>query len=172
MITDKKQTTDDPYLMIREFSDKFTRKFGLPLYIYIDRARETVVKLTIDEIYEFIRKGWSKEIKSRSRDKEVIALRQIFYKIATDEGHTRESIGKFIGRDHSTVVNALHEFNDLLSVKDKYLIQLYADITKKYIEYKNEKLRNTTVVPEQQIDPQSVGGSLYAKEQDRFERVL
>ena len=42
-------------------------------------------------------------------------------------GETLSAIGKFFGRDHSTVINAMRRIEDLLEVKDRDIMAYYND---------------------------------------------
>ncbi|MFM2385714.1 MAG: Bacterial dnaA protein helix-turn-helix [Bacteroidota bacterium] len=63
-------------------------------------------------------------IRSEKRTNEVLTARMLISAIATEYDYSSKQIGKYFNRDHSTVLNALKVFNDLLSSNDDMLLNL------------------------------------------------
>jgi chromosomal replication initiation ATPase DnaA len=61
-------------------------------------------------------------IKSKSRRKEVVMLRQCMFKIARESGYTLTSIGSYFDYDHATILYSVTHVNNLLKTKDKLTI--------------------------------------------------
>lgn len=73
-------------------------------------------------------------VKSRSRKSINVRPRQMFYKAAIEQGFSTKKIGRFLGRDHSTVVvgNQVATFN----------IETYDDVREEYEEI-NKQIYDT-----------------------------
>jgi chromosomal replication initiation ATPase DnaA len=65
---------------------------------------------------------------SRSRKQMIVAARMCFIHIATEQGYTSVKIGKYLGRDHSTVLNGLQKYTQLLKYKDHLLLKIISQI--------------------------------------------
>lgn len=61
-------------------------------------------------------------IRTRSRKKEVVMLRQCIFKLARESGYTVTIIGTYFGFDHSTVTYSVKHVENLLKTKDKLTI--------------------------------------------------
>lgn len=67
---------------------------------------------------------FGKKIITKIRSEDFVYARMILYKILHDLGYTKVMIGKFVGKDHSTIINALKRFDDYTSY-DNDLITKY-----------------------------------------------
>lgn len=64
-------------------------------------------------------------ILDKSRKKEYINARMILYKILHDIGYKKIEIAKYTNKDHSTVINALSNFNAYVSYDEQLLFDYY-----------------------------------------------
>jgi chromosomal replication initiation ATPase DnaA len=64
----------------------------------------------------------------RTRKQLVACARMCFIYLATEQGYTSVKIGRYLGRDHSTILNALGKYKQLLNAKDQLLLRIIAQI--------------------------------------------
>lgn len=67
-----------------------------------------------------------------SRCLDIVTLRYIYFNYARKNTvSTWDTIGKVVGRNHSTVIAGIKKYNDLIDVKDPYLLQMIERIESK-----------------------------------------
>jgi hypothetical protein len=95
------------------------------------------------------------DIKKKNRTRTLVEARYIYTKILRDRGHSCVSIGKELGKDHTTIVHYTKTINNLLGrevmLAEKYLLCKRAfnqekptqeeDISDKLLSLKNENER-------------------------------
>lgn len=59
-----------------------------------------------------------------SRKIEHVSVRQAFCYLAYKAGYQVYEIGRFIHRDHSTVIHSVNKVEELISIKDKRIMRL------------------------------------------------
>ena len=60
------------------------------------------------------------ELKSKSRIRSIVEARHLFCYFAHERGYTYTYIGKFINRDHSSVINGKSNVTDLRKFNDEF----------------------------------------------------
>ena len=95
-------------------------------------------------IKEAVESAFNTSINVKSRRREIVYIRSIYYKLCKD--FTKESldaIGKHVNKDHATVLNGLKIFNNIIdNFWEKELFDVYLNIkdhikTKISLEVKN-----------------------------------
>ena len=65
------------------------------------------------------------DIMRKSRQREIISGRKVFAKILTEQGFTRVEIGKYLRKDHSTIVHYIADVDHMIKytegMSEKYL---------------------------------------------------
>jgi hypothetical protein len=83
-------------------------------------------------IKEAVESAFNTSINVKSRRREIVYIRSIYYKLCKD--FTKESldaIGKHVNKDHATVLNGLKIFNNIIdNFWEKELFNVYLDIKK------------------------------------------
>tara|TARA_R110000822_G_scaffold176765_1_gene316839 strand:+ start:286 stop:654 length:369 start_codon:yes stop_codon:yes gene_type:complete len=70
------------------------------------------------------------DLSSKYRGKEYVMFRKIYCNLSCTGNYTYRTIGKFIDRDHSTVIYSKNNVEDLLYIKDKIYCKTYSLILK------------------------------------------
>lgn len=122
--------------LISKFSKEFYDKLGYyPTVItksYIDTEKDGIHLMSLEQLESyfipFLPRIFKKPILSlgdRSRMRELVELRHIFFYIAKSFGFSLSSIGIYLNkRDHTTVIHGIRTFRDLVETdpnfKQKY----------------------------------------------------
>jgi chromosomal replication initiation ATPase DnaA len=81
-------------------------------------------------IKEAVESAFNTSINVKSRRREIVYIRSIYYKLCKD--FTKESldaIGKHVNKDHATVLNGLKIFNNIIdNFWEKELFDVYLNI--------------------------------------------
>jgi hypothetical protein len=112
--------------------------------------------MQLNALIEIINNSFSISIKGDSRKRKLVDARVIYAKIARDMGHTFKSIGRQIGKDHSTVIHYMTSF-DLLHGSDAEFRRDYLFIKEGVIDVFNQlkdnqefkKINNVRLLKEQ-----------------------
>jgi len=89
--------------------------------------KETEIKRIVEEYF-------SLKLKTRSRKREYVEARAFYYRFT--RMYTRlslDAIGKFVGRDHACVINALNRLDGWLSY-DRRLMSYYSELDRLVID--------------------------------------
>lgn len=71
------------------------------------------------------------DILSKTRKREVVIARQLFcYLTMTYYNYTLVQVGRFLSRDHSTVIHSVNAYTDYLQMKYKMETAIYEDAKK------------------------------------------
>lgn len=66
------------------------------------------------------------EIVKKTNKREAVNARKIFSKILSERGYTRSEIGRYLKKDHSTIVHYMNDVDDMIKytagMAEKYLI--------------------------------------------------
>ena len=86
------------------------------------------------EVVDFIKNRHDVDITKKGRKEKVIQLRAMYYKVLLDhaKGESLQTIGKSIGFDHATVLNAKKKF-DIYFKKNRRLYSDYIEICESLI---------------------------------------
>ena len=92
------------------------------------------------QLREYIGNYFGIDISKKTRKKQYIIARCIYYKIAgqLDNYYTLSQIGKSIGKDHSTVLHGNKTFESFYSSRDNALMKHYSIIYKNLEKYFKE----------------------------------
>jgi chromosomal replication initiation ATPase DnaA len=63
-----------------------------------------------------------------TRKRPIVIYRQVFCKIARLMGYSMTNIGKYISRDHATVIHSIKTVDNLIEAKDKEMMDCLNDI--------------------------------------------
>ena len=124
--------------LIQEFVQKFEEKLGYAPIVLTKVSNQDGNELPImslDQLADYFQPflpalyGNTLSLKSISRKRELVELRNIFCAIARMMRFTCVSIGEFLGgRDHTTVLHNVGTFNNLIetseSFREKYFLIL------------------------------------------------
>jgi hypothetical protein len=74
--------------------------------------------------------GFTYNLDSRSRCRELVELRSIYCYLGRQMRYSLDTIGKSVGdRDHTTVINSLRNFNDLMDTDEQFRQKYSAIVT-------------------------------------------
>jgi len=71
-----------------------------------------------NEIINTINATLEVNIRSKSRKREIVYSRFIFYRLMRNKNHSLEKIGSFLDKDHATVIHGLKQFDNLIEYED------------------------------------------------------
>ncbi len=77
------------------------------------------------------------DVSEKTRRREVIDARMIFYKILREMGNTLVSIGSIHNKDHSTIIHSIQTCENLMYV-DKNLKERYNLVREMFYSYKGD----------------------------------
>jgi len=73
------------------------------------------------------------DIKNKTKKTEFVYGRMVLYVIMRNQGCTLQTIGDYVGKDHSTVLVAINQFYNLIT-QDKYLRDVYFECSRSFKE--------------------------------------
>lgn len=91
------------------------------------REEKEMLKKIVDTVF-------STDIANERRHQPVVEARMVFSKILTDRGHTITSIGRYLNKNHATIIYYNRNIADLL--------EMYPYLFSKYMECKSSFLEN------------------------------
>lgn len=74
-----------------------------------------------------------KQLKSKSRESNIILQRRAFIRLLSDTGMTTKNVGLVFNRDHSSVIFNNRRHKDLLDIKYKPYISLFERINREFV---------------------------------------
>ncbi len=73
------------------------------------------------------------DLSSKSRRRDNVYARSLYFKICKKvTRHSLASIGRSVNRDHATVLHGVRVFDNVVSVYERDLMDLYSELIKKY----------------------------------------
>jgi hypothetical protein len=125
--------------MISKFSREFAEKTGLNVNIHVPefvKLENNNVKhlLTLPKVEQLFLECIPPELRlevklsCRSRKRNIVDLRTMFCSIAYKLNFTLSDIGRYINRDHTTIIHLNRKAEDLLATDDRFA-SLYNSIT-------------------------------------------
>lgn len=149
-------TNDYASMLEMKMVDKFKQEFFAKFEYYpivltnsnmVSHVEDSIKKLiSLEELKTyfdpFLPKYMGKTVtlEMSRRIREANELRVIYAYIARSMSYCYKEIGESLGgRDHTTIMNAINNFNTWIEIDPKFL-QLYLKVSK-YIKTKNEKLK-------------------------------
>ena len=139
--------------LIREFVDNFKKQTGLNVairfndnefldMISLDESKEKLPVISLNILQDIILKSMpypisEQQFKSKDRSREFVDARLIFTHIARRLSFKYSYIGKYINRDHTTIIYQNRKCDNLLDTDVSFasMYNLITDkITKAYVE--------------------------------------
>ena len=72
----------------------------------------------MDELAAIIKSVFNEDVNDKTRRREIVDARIIFSKILRERGYTLYSIGKYLRKDHSSIVHYMRDVHHLLTQVD------------------------------------------------------
>ena len=69
----------------------------------------------MQQLSEIIKSVFNEDVKDKIQRREIVDARMVFSKILRERGYTYASIGRFLKKDHSTVINYIRNVYHLLT---------------------------------------------------------
>jgi hypothetical protein len=69
----------------------------------------------MQELAEIIKSVFNEDVKNKIQRREIVDARMVFSKILRERGYTYSSIGRFLKKDHSTIINYMRNIHSLLT---------------------------------------------------------
>jgi len=80
-----------------------------------------------DELRDIVENVFRVPLVTKSRHRCYVTPRMVFARVLADRGHSKKSIGRYLTRNHSTVIHYCNKFDDLYK-RDKELTVGYDDV--------------------------------------------
>ena len=122
---------------ISEFSKRFYTKYGVKLYIY--SPKETDSKVPLDVLHDSTlcalhenQPGFRyiKSLKEKVRFRDYLVYVQVFSYLANKEGYTKTRVGRYLERNHATIINSCKQVENGFFTNDKVVTNAYNNIIK------------------------------------------
>jgi hypothetical protein len=91
----------------------------------------------MQELTEIIKSVFNEDVKDKTQKREIVDARIIFSKILRERGYTYSSIGRFLRKDHSTIISYMRNVHALLTQVDG-LMQKYKVCKESFFANKEE----------------------------------
>lgn len=137
-------TTDtresDANKLVSDFRLYFFTRFGVNASIFYDlKETDRPPAVPLDKLEEIVNSFLHDEypekypngIRSRTRKKELIMYRHMFFKLAIEMGYSCNAAGGFLEYSHCQALWSKGVITDFIDVKDKYITELYFNIKNK-----------------------------------------
>lgn len=120
--------------VVNDFIKKFYNMFGYYPTVHIDNDSLNAKSLNVISLNQlekcfqfFLPKQYQKtlELTSKSRKREIVELRFIFYFLARRMNYTLKQISTYLKKDHSTVIYGLEMFKNLYETNDNFRTLYY-----------------------------------------------
>ena len=161
------EMTNEIQAFIEQFKVKYNQSIEVTVgleKVGLTNSKKSLVsleKIIIQDMHEIYPEySHVKSFKYRTRYIEFMRYCQSFQYIAYMSGNTYMRIGKYIGRDHASVINSVKKVKNYLYCNDIEFARTYFPLLKKIKDYVGTISDNT----KRQIDPQSVLTTLCYKE--------
>jgi len=130
---------------LKSFKSEIFRKYNVDIHIYFSRYQMMEQTVTMSNLWvvftEVIQEHYPEHIrlidlKIKTRKKDWVTILQCFAHIAfNDLGYNKSQIGKFLGKDHATVIHYLNRVEHYTNMKESYFMKTYTLFKDKYTEY-------------------------------------
>ena len=125
---------------ISEFKQRFYETYAIKLYIYTPSEKEKQIPIgvfhdcALAALHEAHPSYSSiKSLQNRNRFRTYLVYVQVMSYLAHKEGHSKSSIGKFLKRNHATVINSCKMIENGFFSNDKTVQDAYNN-TLKHLE--------------------------------------
>lgn len=138
-----KETTKikDVNELIYKFKKKILNTHGIKLIVIT--PADNICRLTIPETAEIVNRHLVKyslnnkmkviDLQNRSRRDDRVLHHQAFCKICKDLNYSLTEIGRYLGKDHSTIIYSIKRAVDMISINDNRFLTVYNSIKKEVI---------------------------------------
>jgi len=147
---------------IAQFKRTFYKTFNVKLYIYTPSEKDKKVPIGVfheaalialheaHPIYSNV-----KSLQNRNRLRDYLVYVQLMSYMAHKEGHSKSSIGKYLKRNHATVINSCKMMENGFFTKDQHVVDAYNNIIKHLETYVGTVPENTKSKPDTKpkLDP-------------------
>lgn len=129
----------------RKFEVMIFNRYGRRMVVSYREVEDS--HCSVEEIYEvcngvyfeFCTERHPKGIRADVRWREVVLYIDLFFKVCRDHGHTFESMGKFVGRDHASALVGCGRAEKRMSEGKK--VDIYNAINFRIIEKSKEMIK-------------------------------
>lgn len=138
--------------LIKEFESMFAEKTGKKVTVLVKGRRSTnswMPKISMTELEKhlllFISPQYPEleySLACKSRTRSMVQIRMIFCQLVRSLGYTYEEIGKYLNRDHTTIIHNVRTSDNLVEVNDENYMELFNKITdylKEYYKYESDE---------------------------------
>lgn len=139
---------------IEQFKDSIYENYGIKLHVFFKETDTPTVSLEdLEFILVFKLKKDHPDFKKitsfrdiNSRKYYLVLYRQLFCYIAHEKyGYSKSEIGRYLSKDHSTVIHSIRCINDYFDTDYRLVKALYNDISKAIKDYVGSITENTGV---------------------------
>jgi len=147
---------------IAEFKKSFFSKHGIKLYVYTPQEKEKRIPIGVfhDSALTALHKDQPifrniKTLQNRTRFRDYLVYVQVMSYLAHKEGHSKTSIGKFLKRNHATVINSCKMIENGFFSNDKTVMHAYNNTLKQLEDYVGIIPKDTESKPDTkpELDP-------------------
>lgn len=142
----KSEMTDKMKEDIEAFKRKFELKYRITPYVSINSKKNFMGELSMSDLLDIVNKrmhymhgGNLGGIIQATRRRPVVIYRQVFCKIALSLGYGASVVGKFLNKNHATVIHAVKLVDNLIETGDKNMTDCVNDIYMEIEKYLFEK---------------------------------
>ena len=128
--------------VIETFKDIMLEKYGIRFNVYIPNPHiirlrlEVIESLVIDVLHHNEPKtNRIKDMRFDTRIKEFIIHKTAFCLLAYEQGYSKSAIGRYLNRDHSSIINLIKCAEDYIYTKDKYFNTILLQVKSKIKNY-------------------------------------
>ena len=133
--------TKDVEELISKFKKRIFDSHGIKLTILT--PADDIYRLTIPETadivnkhllkYNFNNKKKSVDLQNKSRRDDRVLHHQVFCKICKDMNYTLTEIGRYLDKDHSTIIYSIRRATDMIYINDNRFLTVYNSVKKQVI---------------------------------------
>ena len=144
--------TNKVHYEIENFKETIYQNYGIKIHVFFKEADIPSVSLEdLEFILVFKLKKDHPDFKqissfrdSTSRKYYLVLYRQLFCYIAHKKyGYSKSEIGRYLSKDHTTVIHSIRSVNNYFDTDDKLVKALYNDISKAIKDYVGSITKNS-----------------------------
>lgn len=132
----RSEITDSMKEDIEHFLYRFRIKYNVNAHVMVNTKSVFSHKTTLEEIQHIVDSRMKMffihdvplSIMDNTRKRPIVTYRHVFCKIARLMGYSMTNIGKYIGRDHATIIHSVKTVDNLIEAKDKDMMNCLNDI--------------------------------------------
>ena len=127
--------------LIYKFKKKIFSVYGIKLTILT--PADDVYRLTIPETAAIVNRHLVKytlnnkkkviDLQNKSRRDDRVIHHQAFCKICKDMNYSLTEIGRYLDKDHSTIIYSIKRATDMISINDNRFLMVYNSVKKEVI---------------------------------------